>query len=421
MNLVVLTPHFAPDVAPTGAVITRLVEELAGLGHRIEVITALPWYREHQIEEGFTGKVVRREDTPWGTVTRLHPFPTADKTNLVRRAASFAGFSALAAAVGRRGSKIDGVLAVSPPLTLGSAGRSIARARGGVYVFNVQDVYPDVVIDLGYMRNPATVGAALLLERRCYNAADAVTVLSEELQANVARKTRRADKVRVIPNFVDTEQISPLDRENGYRTEFGLQGKKVVMYAGNVGFSQALDLVLAAAVAMLEDPDVVFVINGGGAVKADLQAQARGLSNVAFVDSQPIERLPEVLGAADLHLVPLKKGLSKSSVPSKTFSILAAGRPFVASVDPGSEIAQIAERSGAGLAVPPEDPEAFTKAIRSLLDAPDETRAMGERGRTFVEGWASPRAVAVAYEELFAELQEAGNGRHGRQRDQKRR
>jgi len=417
MNLVVLTPHFAPDIAPTGEVITRLVEELAGLGHRIEVITALPWYREHQIEPGFTGKMVRREDTPWGTVTRLHPFPTADKTNLARRAASFAGFSALAAAVGRRGigakqdRKIDGVLAVSPPLTLGSAGRSIARARGGVYVLNVQDVYPDVVIDLGYMRNPVTVGAALMLERRCYNAADAVTVLSEDLQANVARKTRRADKVRVIPNFVDTERISPVDRENPYRAEFGLQGKKVVMYAGNVGFSQALDLVLAAAVAMIEDPDVVFVINGGGAVKADLQAQARGLSNVVFVDSQPIDRLPEVLGAADIHLVPLKKGLSKSSVPSKTFSILAAGRAFVASVDPGSEIAQIAERSGAGLAVPPEDPEAFTKAIRRLLDEPDETRAMGERGRAFVESWASPHAVAVAYEELFAELQESSKGR----------
>lgn len=410
MNLVVLTPHFAPDIAPTGAVVTKLVEELAGLGHRIEVITALPWYRDHQIEPGFAGKMVRREDTPWGSITRLHPFPTADKTNLVRRAASFAGFSALAAAVGRRGGKVDGVLAVSPPLTLGSVGRTIARARGGVYVFNVQDVYPDVLIDLGYMRNPATVGAALILERRCYNSADAVTVLSEDLQANVARKTRRPDKVRVIPNFVDTELISPVDRENGYRAELGLQGKKVVMYAGNVGLSQALDLVLAAAVAMIDDPDVVFVINGGGAAKAGLQARARGLSNVVFVDTQPIQRLPEVLGAADIHLVPLKKGLSKSSVPSKTFSILAAGRAFVASVDPGTEIAQVAERSGAGLPVPPEDPEAFTKAIRRLLDEPDETRAMGERGRAFVEGWASPRAVADAYEELFAELQESLKG-----------
>ena len=404
MRLVVLTPHFAPDTAPTGAVVTRLVEELAHLGHRIEVITALPWYRDHQIEGGFTGKLLRREDTRWGSIARLHPFPTADKTNIARRAASFAGFTALAAAVGRRGPKVDGVLAVSPPLTLGSAGRSIARARGAAYVFNVQDVYPDVAIDLGFMRNPAAVAAALVLERRCYNGADAVTVLSDDLRANVAQKTRDRDKVRVIPNFVDTKLIAPQPAENGYRSEFGLESKKVVMYAGNVGLSQALDLVLAAAIAMADDPDVVFVINGGGAARSDLQARAHGLSNVVFVDSQPIERLSEVLAAADVHLVPLKKGLSSSSVPSKTFSILAAGRPFVASVDPGSEIARIAGQSGAGIAVPPEDPEGFTKAIRTLTDNSDERRAMGERGRAFVEGWASPEAVAEAYEGLFAEL-----------------
>jgi colanic acid biosynthesis glycosyl transferase WcaI len=403
MRLVVLTPHFAPDSAPTGAVVTRLVHELAALEHRIEVITALPWYREHRIEDGYEGKLSRHEDTPWGKVTRLHPFPTADKTNIARRAASFVGFTALAGITGRRGTKVDGVLAVSPPLTLGSAGRAIARARGGVYVFNVQDVYPDVAIDLGYMRNPATVAAALVLERRAYNGADAVTVLSEDIQANVARKTRDPSKVRVIPNFVDTELISPREHENPYRAEFGLSGKKVVMYAGNVGLSQSLDLVLAAAVAVADFPDVVFVINGEGAAKAELQERARGLENVVFVDAQPLERLPEVLAAADVHLVPLKKKLSTSSVPSKTFSILAAGRPFVASVDPGSEIARIAERSGGGIAVPPDDPEAFTRAIKDLIDDGDRRHAMGLSGRSFVEGWASPRAVARAYEELFAE------------------
>lgn len=403
MRFVVLTPHFAPDSAPTGAVVTRLVHELAALDHRIEVITALPWYRDHRIEDGYAGKLSRQEDTPWGKITRLHPFPTADKTNIARRAASFVGFTALAGAIGRRGPKVDGVLAVSPPLTLGSAGRAIARARGGAYVFNVQDVYPDVAIDLGYMRNPATVAAALVLERRCYNGADAVTVLSEDLQANVARKTRDPSKVRVIPNFVDTELISPQEHENQYRAEYGLAGKKVVMYAGNVGLSQSLDLVVTAAVALADDPDIVFVINGEGAVKEELQRRARGLNNVVFVDAQPIERLPDVLAAADLHLVPLKKKLSTSSVPSKTFSILAAGRPFVASVDPGSEVARIAERSGGGVAVPPDDPEAFTKAIKTLIDDRNGRLEMGSSGRSFVEGWASPRAVARAYEELFAE------------------
>ena len=404
MRLVVVTPHFAPDLAPTGAVITRLVTELARREHTIEVVTSLPWYRDHRIEPGYEGRLLRHEDTAWGGITRIHPFPTTDKTNIPRRAVAFLAFTLLAALKGRSGGAVDGVLAVSPPLTLGLAGASIARARGAAYVFNVQDVFPDVVIALGYLKNPKLVSAARALERRCYRAADAVTVLSEDLRQNVARKTEDPGKVRVIPNFVDTTFITPAGRKNGYRQENGLGEKTVVMYAGNVGFSQSLELVLNAAGAIAHDPDVVFVINGGGTGRADLELRARGLPNVLFVDAQPMDRLPEVLAAADIHVVPLKRGLARASVPSKVLSILAAGRPFVASVDPGSEISRIAHESGAGVAVPPEDPEAFTKAVQTLIEHPDDGRAMGERGRAFVETWASPATVARSYEELFAEL-----------------
>jgi colanic acid biosynthesis glycosyl transferase WcaI len=292
-------------------------------------------------------------------------------------------------------------------LTLGLAGHSIAKARGAAYVFNIQDVFPDVVIELGILKNPALIKLARSIEKRCYKKADRITVLSEDLRANISRRTDPS-KVRVIPNFVDTETIVPDNSDNSYRQEHGLGGKTVVMYAGNVGMSQSLDLMIAAAVASQDDPDLVYVINGGGAARKDLEVKARGLSNVVFVDSQPIARLPELLAAGDIHVVLLKRGLARSSVPSKTFSILAAGRPFVASVDTGSEIASIAHRSGAGLAVPPEDAEAFTKAVLQLAGDPEERVEMGRRGRGFVEQWASPAAVAENYEELFKECMEQG-------------
>lgn len=408
MRLVVVCPHFAPDVAPTGIVATRLVEELATRGHEIHVVSSLPWYREHRVEPGYDGKLVRREDTPWGSILRLYPFPTADKTNILRRAAAFGGFSALTAALGARGGPVDGVLAMSPPLTLGLTGRAIAAARRAPLVFNVQDVYPDVAVELGALRGDRVIRAARRLERLCYDTSAAVTVLSEDLRSNVAAKTKHPERVHVIPNFVDTGRISPGPRENSYRHEHGLEGKTVVMYAGNVGLSQSLDLVLDAAGALAYEKDLVFVVNGGGAARTGLEGRAESLPNVRFVDMQPAERLPDVLAAADVHLVPLKRGLASSSVPSKTYSILAAGRPLLASVDRGSEVARVVERAGAGIAVPPDDPEAFTKALRSLLDDPEETRLMGERGRAFVESWASPAAVAEAYEELFASLTRRG-------------
>ena len=406
MRLLCVTPHFAPDVAPTGVVISRIVEELARRGHSIEVVTSFPWYRDHRIEPGYEGAIVRHEDTPWGRVTRLHPFPAPDKRHIVRRAVSFAGFSSLAAILGARGGAVDGVLAVSPPLTLGLTGVAIARARKAPLVFNLQDVFPDVAIELGVVSNPTFIKAIRRLEAFTYARADAITVLSTDLRANIEPRVDSAAKIRVIPNFVDTETVRPLDRDNPYRREFGLDGKTVVMYAGNVGLSQSLHLLLEAAAALSYEEDLVFVINGQGAQRDELERSARGLSNVRFVDLQPVERLPEVLAAGDIHVVPLKRGLARASVPSKTYSILAAGRPIVASVDPGSEVARIVEEAAAGVAVPPEDAEALTKAIRSLVESPATAREMGEKGRAFVERWASPAAVAGAYEELFVELRE---------------
>ncbi len=407
-RVAVLCPHFAPDVAPTGEVITRIATELAARGHSLHVVTALPWYREHRIEDGWTGRLVRHEETAWGRITRVHPFPT-DKSDIRARAVAFGGFTmlgALGAVVDRH--RPDVVLAMSPPLTLGLAGWAVARARRAPFVFNVQDVFPDVAVELGLLRGPRLIAAAERCERFTYARADAVTVLSEDLHDNVAAKLARsgrdADRVRVIPNFVDTERIRPLERANGYRRQYGLVGRTVVMYAGNVGFSQSLDLVVDAASALRHDPRIVFVINGGGAARPELERRARDLANVVFVDMQPKERLPEVLAAADIHLVPLRRGLARASVPSKLYSILAAGRPLVASVDPGTEVASVVERARAGVTVGPDDPGALVAALARLVADPVEAAAMGAAGRAFVEGWASPAAVAEAYEALFAEL-----------------
>jgi colanic acid biosynthesis glycosyl transferase WcaI len=406
VNLLVLCPHYAPDTAPTGDVMTSIATELVARGNRLHIVTSLPWYTRHAIEPAWRGKAVRHEDHPWGRITRVHPFPT-DKTNIPARALGFAGFTALSTVAGLAARcRADGVLAMSPPLTLGLAGALVARTRRVPYVFNIQDVFPDVAIEVGKLTDRRLVQAAYLLERFTYKRADAVTVLSDDLRDNLAAKLRgdKGGRVRVIPNFVDTERIRPTERENAYRRQYGLEGKTVVMYAGNVGFSQSVDLVLSAAMALAHEPDLLFVINGGGSARDELRRRASDLPNVRFVDFQPSERLPEVLAAADIHVVPLKRGLARSSVPSKMYSILAAGRPIVASVDPGTEVANVVSRAGAGVAVEPDDPEAFTKAVARLVTDRDEAARMGAAGRAFVESWASPAAVAERYERLFTEL-----------------
>jgi putative colanic acid biosynthesis glycosyltransferase WcaI len=412
MKMLVLCPHYAPDTAPTGEVMTSIATELVARGHELHVVTSLPWYEHHRIEPGWEGRVVRHEDTEWGRITRVHPFPT-DKRNIPARAAAFAGFTLLSTALALRGrprARPDAVLAMSPPLTLGAAGWLTAGRWRVPYVFNIQDVFPDVAVELGAISNPHVIRLASWMERWTYRHSDAVTVLSDDLRDNLVAKITGTvpdayDRIRVIPNFVDTDRIRPADPEAGeYRREHGLEGRRVVMYAGNVGLSQSLDLVVDAARKLADRTDVVFVINGGGSGRAALEEAAMGLANVCFVDFQPKERLPEVLAAGDIHLVPLRRGLARSSVPSKTYSILAAGRPVLASVDEGTEVARVVTDAGAGLAVPPDDPDAFTHALVTLLDEPERAAAMGRAGRSFVERWASPAAVAERYEALFEEL-----------------
>ena len=250
--VVVLCPHFAPDTAPTGDVITTIVREMTAAGRRVHVVTALPWYRSHAIEPGWGGRLVRREKTEWGSIIRVHPFPGRSKRNLLRRAVGFALFSVVARvctlfAGGPR--RPAAIVSMSPPLTLGLTGWLAARLRFTKSIFNIQDVFPDAAVETGAITNRRLIAVARWLERVSYEWSDSVVVLSEDLRANVQAKVpaRHRDKVVIIPNFVDSAFVVPMDRMTPYRTELGIGDGPVVMYAGNVGFSQSLELVVEAA------------------------------------------------------------------------------------------------------------------------------------------------------------------------------
>ena len=411
LSILVLCPHFAPDTAPTGEVMTAIGEQWVARGHRVEVVTSLPWYRDHAVAAGWSGRLVRTQHESWGRIRRWHPFPS-DKGRLVARAAGFAGFTALAGidAVVAAG-RCDVVFAMSPPLTLGPAGWAAAWRGRAPLVFNVQDVFPDAAVKAGVVRSARVASALSRLERWVYRRATAVTVLSEGMAENVRAKLDSgadSDKVVVIPNAADTGRINPADRQNSYRSELGLNGADVtvVMYAGNLGHSQPLELVVAAAERFADQgrTDVQFVVNGDGVARSSVAGAAERLDNLHLVGWQPPERLGEVLAAADLHLVLLRAGLGVSSVPSKVYSVLAAGRPVLASVDHGSEVERLLGDSGAGRSVAPDDPDAFCAALAEMVGDRDGLAEMGRRGRAYAEQAEGLREVADRYLDLFFDL-----------------
>ena len=407
MRLLVITPHFTPDTAPTGVVVTALVEEWCRLGHHAHVVTSLPWYQEHRVADGWTGRLARHGHHGTATVTRLHPFPVR-KDHTGRRAAAFGAFTVLAAvtAAATRG-PFDVVVAVSPPITMAFAARLAALCHGCPMVLNVQDVFPDVAITVGALNSRQLIGLARRLERTAYRAADAVTVLSTDLQENITTKVAglsRPPMVETIPNFVDTDNLRPLDRLTEYRRENRLGDRMVVMYAGNLGHSQSLDLMVEAARRHRNRDDLVYVINGGGVRAEEIAAAAGGLQNLVVIGYQPFERLAEVLATGDIHVVPLRTGLASASVPSKAYSTMAAGRPIIASVDQDTEVALMVADAEAGLAVPPDDPDAFTAAVEYLAGDVGLRTRMGVNARVWAERWHSARMAAGSYLDLVGRL-----------------
>jgi colanic acid biosynthesis glycosyl transferase WcaI len=193
-------------------------------------------------------------------------------------------------------------------------------------------------------------------------------------------------KIAVIPNWADTSLLRPGLPSDALRREWGVGTNLVVAYSGNLGLSQNLDMVLDAA-AELRNEMVAFVFIGDGAHKQALEsrAKAEGLGNVRFFPYQPKDRLAESLGAADVHLVTLQKGVSGFIVPSKLYGILAVGRPYIAAVDAEGDTAAVTERSRCGLRVDPDSPIQLAKAIRWCLSNRDELIAMGQRGRQVAE------------------------------------
>ena len=391
-------------MAPTGVVMSRIVHELANRGHELHVVTSLPWYRKHQVEQGWSGALWRVEKTNWGSITRVQPFAGKTKSNLLRRAVGFILFSYLvglrALFAGKVWHRVDGVLAMSPPLTLGLIGWHTKLFRGGKLVFNIQDIFPDAAIETGAITNKKIISFASWLERTSYKCSDSVVLLSDDLANNVQSKIEQKfhKRVKVIPNFVDTQAITPMSRMTNYRTELRIDDALVVMYAGNVGFSQSLEMLVSAA---RELPQLIFVINGEGAARESLKKSAHGLSNVRFGDYQDVSRLSEVLATGDIHVVPLKRGLGSVSVPSKTYSILASGRPVLAAVDLDTEVPRILAAADAGVCVEPDNSAAFISALRAMTLDPKTLSEMGERGRKWVENHASPASVAQRYEALY--------------------
>jgi glycosyltransferase involved in cell wall biosynthesis len=403
LKVLVLHQHYWPEIAATAQILTDLCEDLASRGHQVTVVCGQPSYRV--LEQGKRLPAV--EHRRGVEIRRVWSY-TPQERSIPRRLLHYGSYFASSLAASLANTRPDVCFVMStPPLLLGLSGTLLKALRAVPFLYSVQDLYPDIAIHLGVIRQGGLAAKTIeKVTRIFYAQAAGLVALSPGMATALVRKGVRTDRVHVIPNWADTDLVTPTARHNRLSSAFGCDDHFVVQYSGNLGMSQGLEGVVAAA-ALLRDLPIRFAFVGDGNARRRLEAlvSASALSNVSFHPPQAREDLSELLGACDVGLVTMKRDVGNDLVPSKLYGIMAAARPVLAAVEPSSEVARVVRAHDCGLVVPPEDPEALAQAIRGLFARKASQRAeMGARGRDACITQYSRDVLTARYANLITQI-----------------
>ena len=395
LRLLVLNQYYWPGVEATAHLLTELCEALAD-DYEIRVLTGVLHGHEEQPQRSVRNgvEIVRVRSTAF------------ERSRLGLRGLNYVTYlgSALAAALG--GPRPDLVLCMTDPPMVGDVGLAVARRFGVPLLVISEDVFPEIATKLRRLESPVLVGVLRRLVRLYLERADRVVAIGDTMRQRLEAKGAPGERMRVIPNWIDTGEITPQPHENAWKQERRLAGKFLVMHSGNVGHAQDLDVLVRAATFLRDLDTLRIVIVGFGARHAEILSLAHRLetTQVQFLPYQPREVLPLSLGAADVHFVGLAKGLSGYVVPSRLYGIMAAARPVIVSADADSETAVVVARVGCGVVLPPGRPDLVARTIRDAHDGKLDLEEMGRLGREYVTAEAD-RSVAVGrYRTVLREL-----------------
>jgi colanic acid biosynthesis glycosyl transferase WcaI len=381
------------------------------LGHDVTVLTTSPHYNRDVEAE-------RAQPIVWNAlrlvgrsrldgVEFIHVAMPRKGRSVLRRFLGWLWFHAVSTLIGWFGlPAFDVIIAPSPPMTIGVSAWLVRLVRRSSVVYNVQEIYPDVAVQLGALRNRTLISLLRRLERFVYDKANVVTVISEGMVANLRSKGVPAAKLQLIPNYVDALELPAADRPNAFSAAHGLDGRFVVTYAGNIGRPQGLDVVVDAAAALRHDAAMLFVIVGDGAEKREIEKRAarNGLENVRILPYQPYAVVPEIYAASSVCLVLQAAGTGATALPSKAVQIAGAGRPVVAVADLESDLAAFVRTSGCGVVVPPGRPDELAATLAAMKHDYVTWRARAAASRPAVAEAYSRAHVVQAYSDVIARL-----------------
>jgi colanic acid biosynthesis glycosyl transferase WcaI len=376
MRVHIIGINYWPEQTGIAVFSTGRAEYLAARGHEVTMCTAVPYYPHWRVFDGYDGRSFRREQRAGVNVLRC-PLYVPRRVTTLRRMLHEVSFVVSAFVRSLWAPRPDVLMVVSPPLGLALAAVLLSVWWRVPYVFDVQDLQPDAAVDLGMVRSGLMTRILYAVERLAYRRAASVTTITDAMRERIVSKGIPEEAVERLGLWVEPELLT-LDPQPSHD---GL----LVLHIGNMGVKQGLDVVLDAAHASAPDAGVRYVLVGDGAVRPALEARSRalGLSNLSIVPLLERERFLQQLAAADICLVTQQRSVADIVFPSKVLTLLAAGKPIVASVSSESAVARTITAAAAGIVVEPENPAALQAAIERLRNEPELRRRMGENGRAY--------------------------------------
>ena len=373
------------------------------------MLTTFPHHQNFEVWPEYRRKFRQRDhDFDGMDVTRLWVWASGKKHEMRHRLISYLSFNFIATIAGVFKRRPDVMLSTNGSFLTGLSSSIIGTIRRTRFVYNVQDLYPEVAIQTGHLTNKRAIRFFEAVERFMYRRAAHITVITPAFKEHLVDKGVPSPKVTVIPNPVDTDFIRPLPKDNHVARDHSLDDKFVVAYLGTLGLIYDFDLLLKAADRLRDLEELVVVLIGEGVEKQELQRKAAeaNLTNVRFLPFQDREHLPAARAMADVQVCLLRPGSATSSMPSKIYEILASGRPIIASAEPGTDLWSLVNERGPGICVEPEDVDGLEAAIRKLYNDPDLRAQMGNTGREIAESTFSRDAVVNAYEKVLTSVAE---------------
>lgn len=364
MHILFLTDNFVPE---SNAPATRTFEHArrwCELGHQVTVVTGIPNFPTGRPLAPYRNRLFQREMIEGIEVRRVWTY-LAPNEGVLRRSLDFLSF-AFSGFFGGLRVPADVIVATSPQLLTGLAGKWLARLKRKPFVFEVRDLWPDSIIAVGVMRDNIEIRVLRRIESGLYRRADRVVTVSNALASRLIESGVPAAKLTVVSNGVDPKRFLPRSKDAGLLKSLGLEGKFVVGYVGSLGAAHGLETALDAA-ALLKSADAHFLFVGEGARYRELREQAKRmkLTNVHFTGLVSGENVPDYLAVCDLALVALRRAdLFRAAIPSKMFEAAAMERPILLAVEGAA--AELVERYEAGIVVPPGNAEAMAATITAL-------------------------------------------------------